>query len=248
MSPSSPSVQLYTVRDALQADLGGTIARLAELGFTTVEPFGLADFADALAGPLAEHGLAAPTAHASLVGGDLDAVRAAAERLGTRLVIEPAVLDERWATRDAVARVADDLNAAAERFAADGLEVGYHNHWWELEQQIDGRPALLVVAEYTDPRIRFEVDTYWAAVGGADPVAVLTELGDRVAAIHVKDGPVSRDTSLQQPAGHGAMPLAAVLAAAPQALRVLEFDAYAGDLFDGLAAGLATLAALEGAA
>ena len=34
---SSPSVQLYTVRDAVSADLQGAVARIAEIGFTKVE-------------------------------------------------------------------------------------------------------------------------------------------------------------------------------------------------------------------
>jgi hypothetical protein len=34
------------------------------------------------------------------------------------------------------------------------------------------------------------------------------------------------------------MDVPAILAAAPQALAVLEFDAYAGDVFEGLASGL----------
>ena len=47
-------------------------------------------------------------------------------------------------------------------------------------------------------------------------------------------------TSAQLPLGSGAMPVAAVLEAATAAeLAVLEFDDYAGDLFEGLAAGRA---------
>ena len=34
------SVQLYTVREALSADMAGTLRRLAEIDFTQVEPFG----------------------------------------------------------------------------------------------------------------------------------------------------------------------------------------------------------------
>ena len=55
----------------------------------------------------------------------------------------------------------------------------------------------------------------------------------------MKDGPVSMDKDAQQPAGSGAMAVPGVLAAAPNATRVLEFDAYAGDVFDGLAQSLA---------
>ena len=40
LDASKISVQLYTVRDALTADLDGTLARLAGFGFRQVEPFG----------------------------------------------------------------------------------------------------------------------------------------------------------------------------------------------------------------
>lgn len=229
------SVQLYTLREQLDQDAAGTLQRLAALGFTDVEPFGLAEFGAALAPHLAAAGLAAPTSHASLVGVDpAPALRVAAD-LGVQLLIEPAVGEERWGDRDAVAAIAAELGEVAARAADLGIAVGYHNHWWETRSRIDGVPALEVFAEVLPEAVRLEVDTYWAAVGGADPVALLQRLGDRVAAIHVKDGPVSRDTAAQLPAGAGAMPIAELLAAAPQARPVLEFDAYAGDLFDGLA-------------
>ena len=85
-----------------------------------------------------------------------------------------------------------------------------------------------------------ELDTYWAAVGGQDVPALLGRLGERVRLLHLKDGPVTTDHAAQLPLGEGAMPVPAILAAAPAAeLGVLEFDAYAGDLFDGIAGGLA---------
>jgi sugar phosphate isomerase/epimerase len=248
MSRLQPSAQLWSVRADLERDPDATLARLAAVGFTAVEPFGLADSAALLAEPLRRHGLAAPTAHANLVDADLDAVRAAAERTGTRLVVEPYLPAERWATLDDVERIADALNRAAERLGPEGLTVGYHNHDWETSILIDGEHALLVLAAALDPRVVLEVDTYWAAVGGADPVALLRILGTRVAAIHVKDGPIPGEAHEQVPAGEGAMPLAEVLAAAPDARRVLEFDEYAGDLYEGLAAGLAALERLESGA
>ena len=85
-----------------------------------------------------------------------------------------------------------------------------------------------------------ELDTYWAAVGGEDVVALLGRLGDRVRLLHLKDGPIDNDNAAQLPLGAGAMPVAAIVDAATAAeLAVLEFDDYAGDLFEGLADGLA---------
>jgi sugar phosphate isomerase/epimerase len=87
-----------------------------------------------------------------------------------------------------------------------------------------------------------EVDTYWAAVGGQDPVELLGRLGDRVRFVHIKDGPATADTSRQLPAGQGVIPVRGVLAAASALeVAVVEFDEYAGDLFEGIAASLAFL-------
>lgn len=246
--PRTISVQLWSVREDLARDPDATLGRLADLGFRAVEPFGLTDAVATLAEPLRAHGLDAPTAHVNLVGADLDAVRAASEVTGTRLVVEPFIPAERWGEPDGIARLADALNAAAERLAPDGIRVGYHNHHWETELRVDDRPAILALAAALDKRVAIELDTYWAAVGGVDPVALLTELGPRVAAIHVKDGPISHDGRAQLPAGQGAMPLAEVLAAAPGARRVLEFDDYAGDIYAGLAIGRDALARIEGVA
>jgi sugar phosphate isomerase/epimerase len=238
---STLSVQLYSVREAFADDPAGALARLAAIGFTQVEPYGLVEHADALRTALPEHGLAAPTAHAKLVGVDQDEVFAVAVELGVRVVIDPYVPAEQWQSAADVAATADALNAAAGKAAAHGLTVGYHNHWWELEQQLDGRSALEVFADRLDPELVLEVDTYWAAAGGADAPALLRRLGGRVTALHVKDGGLATDASGQVPAGQGRMPVDEVLAAAPGALRVVEFDSYDGDVFDGLAASHAYL-------
>jgi len=63
-----------------------------------------------------------------------------------------------------------------------------------------------------------------------------------VHALHIKDGDLSTDASGQVPAGQGRVPVAEVLAAAPDALRVVEFDRYDGDIFTALAESHAYLA------
>jgi len=77
------SLQLYTVRTPLEADLPGTIARVAELGFTKVEPYNFVSTADELAKAFAENGITAPSGHAPLLSADQDEIFAAANKLGT---------------------------------------------------------------------------------------------------------------------------------------------------------------------
>jgi sugar phosphate isomerase/epimerase len=235
------SVQLYTVRDQLDEDTPGTLRRLAALGLRNVEPFDLVGKVDGLAGPMAELGLAAPTSHVSFVDAGVAPALAAAERLGVRTIIEPWLPEERWTSREDIAAIAAGLNDAARRAADRGITVGYHNHWWELELRVDGAPVLEILADHLDDGVVLELDTYWCAVGGADPVATLGRLGDRVVALHIKDGPISRDAASQLPAGSGAMAFPAILVAAPAARAVLEFDLYAGDLFEGIAQGITFL-------
>lgn len=247
MSRGPVSVQLYSVRDAIADDLEGTLERLAALGFQNVEPYGaFVAGSDAYAAALASTGLRAPSAHAGVL--DLDdpspAFEAAAA-IGVRTIIDPAHRTDDWESVEGIARIAERMNTAATRAEEYGLTFGYHNHWWELEAQPGGTPALELLAARLDDRVVLEVDTYWVEVGGVDAPALLGRLGDRVQLIHVKDGDKTRDTKAQLPAGAGAMDVPAVLGAAPAAMRVLEFDDYAGDTIEGLAASLAAVTAMD---
>ena len=232
MSPLS--VQLYSVRDAFAADPDDTLRRLAAIGFTRVEPYGVVENVAALRAGLPAHGLSAPTAHARLLGADQPAVFAAAAELGIDLVIDPLVPPEQWQDPADIAATAEGLNAAAKLAAEHGVRVGYHNHWWEPASRIGGRSAFEIFADQLDPAVALEVDVYWATAGGEDAPALLRRLGERVHAIHVKDGGLATDATGQVPAGQGQVPVTEVLAAAPDALRVVEFDAYDGDLFVAL--------------
>lgn len=243
MSTSQLSVQLYTVRDALAADLPGTLRRVADLGYTNVELFGFVDLADQYSELLPAAGLSAPSAHGRLLGADLDRVFASATKIGVTTLIDPHIDRSLWTSSDDVTASATQLNEIALKGADHGLTIGYHNHWWETENRIDGTPALEVFADLLDPAVILEVDTYWAEVGGVSAVELLTRLGNRVQLIHVKDGAVTHDDQEQVAVGSGRLDIPAILAAAPQALRVVELDGFAGDVFDALRDSFAYLTA-----
>jgi sugar phosphate isomerase/epimerase len=238
----SYSVQLYTLRNALQEDLPGTIRKVAEIGFTQVEPYNFVATAKELGAALKENGLTAPSGHAPLLSQDQDEIFAAAKELGISTVIEPYITAEHWQSAEDIQATAAKLNAAAKKGAEYGIRVGYHNHAWELESSIEGTTALEYFTGLLDPELVLEVDTYWVAVGGQDPVQILTKLGDRVRFIHIKDGPVTTETKAQQPAGQGRIPVWDVIRAAESLeVGVVEFDDYSGDIFEGIAQSLAYL-------
>lgn len=269
MTSAALSLQLYAVRDQLTTDLDGTFARLAAMGLRDVEPFDFVNRAPALAEAMGRHGLRSRTGHASLLSeglafddpalaADQDAapgqekVFAAARTLGLEIVIDPFVAPERWLSEDEVTATAQRLNQAAERAADHGLRVGYHNHSQEFVASFGGVSAYEFFADQLRDDVVLEVDLYWAATGRQDVTALLGRLGDKVKALHLKDGVIGADpfqpgaermdpTKLdQRPAGQGDLPLLDYLAAAPSTeFGVIEFDYYAGgDIFDGVEASV----------
>jgi sugar phosphate isomerase/epimerase len=240
------SVQLYSARSQLADDRDGVLRQLAEIGYRYVEPFDPTTDPKGFRRVIDDLGISVSGTHAMALLRDEPAeVFDAVATLGTDLVILPAgIPHEDFTTRDGVARAADLLNGLAEQAAGHGLQLGYHNHWWELEPSIDGVHALEVLAGLLDPAVFLEVDTYWAAVGGAQVVPLLGRLGDRVKALHVKDGPV-RKGEPNTAVGQGTMPVPEILAAAPDAWRIVELDDCATDMLTALADSYTYLTALE---
>lgn len=243
------SVQLYSVRDALAADLPATLRRVREAGFEQVELFRPVELRAEYIRALADAELTVSSVHAHLVGVEQEPVFAAAAALHAGTVVDPRIDRTRWSTRDDVLRSADELNRTAEAAAGWGLRVGYHNHDVELSSVVDGRPALEVFADALDPAVTLELDVYWSAVAGVEPRALLERLGDRVGFLHVKDAPPLSDGSLdhdldhQVPFGSGALDATGILHAAPaDCTVVVEFDRFGGDVFEGIGAARTWLA------
>lgn len=243
MTTSPVSVQLYTVREALQDDLQGTLDKLAEVGFTQVEPFAFTNF-PGLGEALTSAGLTAPTVHVHLVGESDEKAAEIFEKareLGIQTVIDPHIADEQWTSAEGVEAAAAALNHLSTIAREHGVRVGYHNHAHEFENKVGEQFALEYFASKLDPEVVLELDTYWAAVGGADPIEVLARLGDRVVALHVKDGPVTKDNKDQVAVGAGSMPIRAIIEAAPNALRVIELDDSRDNRFTAVAESFAFL-------
>jgi sugar phosphate isomerase/epimerase len=236
------SVQLYTLREAMALDAATTLARLAAMGFELVEPYQFVDDPTGAADELRAAGLSAPSAHARFVGQDQDRIFAAAAKLGVGTLIEPVSDKALWHSLDGVRHLADELNEAARRASDHGLALGYHNHSFEYDGGLSA--PLERLAEALDDDVVLEVDTYWAAVGGDDPAALLTRLGDRVGFLHVKDGPITMETLDQVALGDGAMPVPAILDAAPHALAVVELDDCRTDMLTAVERSLGYLRSL----
>ncbi|MFI2780021.1 sugar phosphate isomerase/epimerase family protein [Streptomyces sp. ALB3] len=242
------SVQLYSVREAFFSDLAGTLARIADLGYCHVEPFGFGhgwaapaerlERARELRAALDEAGLTVSSVHGGLSDGDLAPLVEECRILGadTVFVPVPELVEgfERNVFGDAerLPAFAARLTAASEELAGHGINLGYHNHEFEWAKLPDGRSGYDAFWELAGERLLAELDVYWATAAGQDPVAVLKQLGRRAAAVHLKDGPVGHDQP-QTPIGTGEVQIPAVLAAGEHlGWHIAEIDTTDLDVFD----------------
>ncbi|MEL6276978.1 MAG: TIM barrel protein, partial [Bacteroidota bacterium] len=91
---------------------------------------------------------------------------------------------------------ADVLNEAALKAKQHNLQMAYHNHNFEFAQ-LDGGVPFDVLSERLDAELfPFELDVFWAAIAGYDPVELLPRIKDRVKLLHLKD--LKADTPVLQ--------------------------------------------------
>ena len=185
-------VQLYSVRNAISADVPGTLARVRALGFREVE----------LAGT---YGLSAAQFRSEL---DRAGLRATSMHVGYERFRDslPAVLDEArtlgvsyvgtaWIphadgplTEEGAHRAAADFNAWGRAARERGLQFFYHVHGYEFQPGSSGTlPMDILMRETGDDAVKYEMDVFWISRPGADPVAWLRKYPTRWRLLHLKD-------------------------------------------------------------
>ena len=190
MSNKSIALQLYTIRDETARDFKATIHRVAELGYNGVEFAGYGDLSsDEMAALLAETGLRVAGSHVrwDALENDLEREINYCLKIGSRHMTLPYMGNE-WYTGGKLATLASRLNEIGRTAQEKGVTFSYHNHAHEFAQSDDGRYFLDMLLDSTDPNyVKLELDSYWAAYAGVDPIAYLHKRAGRVALIHLKD-------------------------------------------------------------
>ncbi len=231
-------VMMYTVMEQAWADLEGTLARLAGIGFRGIETYGVVEqFGPARVRRAIEAaGLELTSAHAPFpAGAEAERILDENAELGAEVLVWSMEREE-FASPRAITTGLARVNEAAERAAARGMRIAYHNHFAEFSNVFGGRQAYDLLLDQLDERVLVELDAYWAALGGADPAEVLARLGDRVRFIHVKDGPaVSYENDVMVPIGTGQVDWTRTLST-PSGLRwhIVELERLDMDTFEAL--------------
>lgn len=178
------SIQLYTLRDVLEADLEGTLDALADIGYRKVELAGTyGRTATEFRRLLDQRHIRATSTHVG-IDGDINQAIEDAKILGNRRSNVP------WANFATIAEweaFADQLDAAGKAYRRAGIKFGYHNHNQEFAA-VDGvRPYDVLTRRTSRRNVDFEMDLFWVVAGNADPVREFYRIAGRVRQYHVKD-------------------------------------------------------------
>ncbi len=202
-------LQLYSLHEELAADLPGTLSQIAGLGFKNVEIYGLLGRTpEQFKAELDRVGLKAVGYHVQLaqLQGDVPGIIAQAKLLAIGHVgvawIKPASAgaDDGITAHD-VDVAADAFNKACPALKSAGLHVFYHLHGFEFRNDETGRTLLDRFLAETDPScVELQVDVFWVAQAGQDPVALLRRYPDRIKLLHIKD--IRKGATIGEMAGH----------------------------------------------
>lgn len=147
---------------------------------------------------------------------------AQAARFGTDKIVVTGMYRFDYSDREAVLRLAEQMNQAGERLSEGGVRLLYHNHNCEFRKVETHKTAYQLLMEKTDPEfVNFEFDSYWPTEAGADALALMEQLGSRLKLYHINDrgtrvtgktGSILKSDSMEL--GYGNMNLPAMVEAA----------------------------------
>jgi len=191
--PSNPplGLQLESFKIKLAADIPAGLDLVKADGFTLVETAGTYSMtAPQFRQQLDARGLRAVSAHFSYESLDnhLPQVIADAQALGSSNVVVPGIPHQGVFTAEVARRAAAAFNAWGRTLKASGLRLLYHPHGGEFEPLPGGGTGFDVLMAETDPGLVFyEMDVFWVAYAGEDPVALLAKYPGRWRMFHLKD-------------------------------------------------------------
>jgi sugar phosphate isomerase/epimerase len=192
-------LQLYSVRKECEQDLPGVIQTVAKMGYAGVEFAGYyGRSASELRKLLDDHGLKCCGTHTGLntiLGDELPRTIEFNQTLGNRYLIVPGLPEERRNSPAAWRETARLMNEAADRAAASGMLVGYHNHHIEFVP-MEGELPWDIFFGNTRPEVVMQFDTGNALHGGAEAAPFLKRYPGRAKTVHLKEYSKSNDKAL----------------------------------------------------
>lgn len=188
-------LQLWTVRNQLEEDQAATLKAVADAGYKQVE-LGRVIGSESIVKDAKELGMNVTSSFVdwnSVLGNkgehpELKAIIAGAKEMGVEHLVFGYIGKGHRETVELVKKTAAKANAFGEMCNDAGIKLCYHNHSFEFKP-IDGETTGfdILMDEFDNKKCKFELDVFWAKIGGWDPVETLKKLDGRLTQVHLKD-------------------------------------------------------------
>ncbi|WP_372935486.1 sugar phosphate isomerase/epimerase family protein, partial [Mariniphaga sediminis] len=191
-------LQLYTIRDAMTADVQGSLKKLSDLGYKNLE---LANYSDGkfygftpteFKKMVNDLGMEIISSHTSVEaeGITMESAKKMADdhaELGVQYCVQPWV-EEKDRNVESYKKMVADWNEVGRIMKDVGIQFGYHNHNFEFAN-LDGIvPYYDIFMPEMDPDlITMEIDFFWVSKAGQDPVEMFKKYPGRFQLFHMKD-------------------------------------------------------------
>ncbi len=192
-------LQLYTIRDAMAADVPGSLKKVSDMGYKYMELAGYADgkfygYEPAEFRRMVEDlGMEILSSHTQVEaqGITLENAKKMTEdhaKLGVRYCIQPWIVEEARTTLDSYRKMAADWNQVGAIMKESGIRFGYHNHNFEFDT-VEGKIPYfdIFMVDLDKELVTMELDLFWTTKAGQNPVEIIRRFPGRFELFHMKD-------------------------------------------------------------
>jgi sugar phosphate isomerase/epimerase len=184
-------LQLYSLRHEFPKDVEGTLAKIKQMGIRQIEGGGTykmtpQDF-KAL---LDKYGLTT----ASMGFGyerfrdDIEGVIKDAKFMGASYVMCSWIPHKGDTfTIEETKKAAQDFNTWGQKLKENGIQFCYHTHGYEFRPHEGGTLFDYLVKNTNPQHVSYEMDVFWVAHPGEDPLKLLKKYPNRFSMMHLKD-------------------------------------------------------------
>ena len=254
-------LQLYTIRDAMSANPVAALAKVAQIGYTSVEAatytgtekfYGMAakDFSKVLK----DNGLFMPSSHYRL-GEELTdgketqgtimhdwqrAVDDAAE-VGVKYMVCAWLSEPERGFLTHYGQIGERLNKAGEICKKAGIQLCYHNHDFEFIKQDGKFPYEYLLIKADEDLVKMELDLYWFTKAGQNIAPLFARYPGRFPLWHIKDMDNTPKKNFTE-VGNGTIDFKEIFKHAKDAglqYYFVEQDVCPGDPFDSITQSIA---------
>lgn len=257
-------LQLYTIRDAMNTDVTGSLKKVSDTGYKYVELAGYADGKFYGYEPaefkkiVNDLGMEILSSHTQVEarGITLDNANKMAEdhaRLEVKYCVQPWIVEEARTTIASYQKMVADWNKVGEIMKEHGIQFGYHNHNFEFDT-VEGKTPYfdVMLAELDKELVTMEIDIFWATKAGQNVIDIFNRYPGWFQLFHMKDMYTNEEPFFNTvgvtdfaPVGEGVINFREILAAkdiAGMKYMIVEQDATKDGLpFDAIKASITNL-------